>query len=69
MMFSAGFMSCQRVRIPFVRDALSILLALYYMVFSRQAEIKVAAFQKNVTIEVCFAAVLATLTFVALRRS
>lgn len=48
----AGFMSSMKIQIPVLRDVMSILLGIYYLIFSRQAEIKVAAFQKNVTIEV-----------------
>lgn len=47
----AGVLTAMRIRQPLLRDTMAILLSLYYLVFARRAENKVAAFRRSQTIE------------------
>ncbi len=49
--FDAGVLSTRNIRNPLLRDTMSFILGLYYMVFSSKAETKVQMFQAQVTPE------------------
>jgi len=49
--FDAGVVSTQHIKVSAIRDTLSFIMGLYYLVFSRKAEEKVNRFQAQVTPE------------------